>query len=120
MCRPNTAATVLPDDVVGTRAADTGIPGCAKHSGRATSCVTSSHAGCSACRCVTEAVPVRYGEQRSRSWTHQTALAVPRESSPLERAYLDCAGDLCAHAVRGHLPQHRALPGPSRSSPRVG
>src|SRR6478752_1027265 len=41
-----------------------------------------------------EAVPVRHANSVVAVLTHQTALADLRTSSPLERAYLDCAGDL--------------------------
>ena len=40
-----------------------------------------------------EAVPVRYRNDVVAVLTHQTALAA-RKASPLESAYLDCAGEL--------------------------
>ncbi|PRC53311.1 ATPase, partial [Mycobacterium sp. ITM-2017-0098] len=40
-----------------------------------------------------EAVPVRHGNLVVAVLTHQTSLA-PRQASPLEAAYIDCAGDL--------------------------
>ncbi len=66
-----------------------------------------------------EAVPVRYGNAVVAVLTHQTALASTRESSPLERAYLDCAGDLVHMLSEGTFPNVGDL-AMSRSSPRVG
>ena len=51
--------------------------------------------------------------------THQTALADRRKASPLERAYLDCAGDLLHMLSEGTFPNVGDL-AMSRSSPRVG
>ena len=50
-----------------------------------------------------EAVPVRYDNQVVAVLTHQTALAA-RKASPLERAYLDCAGDLLHMLSEGTFP----------------
>ena len=65
-----------------------------------------------------EAVPVRYGNNVVAVLTHQTALAA-RKASPLESAYLDCAGDLLLMLSEGTFPNVGDL-AMSRSSPRVG
>src|SRR6201988_1754895 len=65
-----------------------------------------------------EAVPVRYKNKLVAVLTHQTALAA-RKSSPLESAYLDCAGDLLLMLSEGTFPNVGDL-AMSRSSPRVG
>jgi two-component system, sensor histidine kinase PdtaS len=65
-----------------------------------------------------EAVPVRYGNDVVAVLTHQTALAA-RKASPLESAYLDCAGDLLLMLSEGTFPNVGDL-AMSRSSPRVG
>jgi PAS domain-containing protein len=65
-----------------------------------------------------EAVPVRYKSNVVAVLTHQTAFAA-RKASPLERAYLDCAGDLLHMLSEGTFPNVGDLP-ISRSSPRVG
>src|SRR6476619_1484377 len=65
-----------------------------------------------------EAVPVRCDNHVVAVLTHQTAFAA-RKASPLERAYLDCAGDLLHMLSEGTFPNVGDLP-ISRSSPRVG
>ena len=66
-----------------------------------------------------EAVPVRHGNQVVAVLTHQTALADQRKTSPLERAYLDCARNLLHMLSEGTFPNVGDL-AMSRSSPRVG
>jgi two-component sensor histidine kinase len=65
-----------------------------------------------------EAVPVRYNNDVVAVLTHQTALAA-RKASPLETAYLDCAGDLLHMLSEATFPNVGDL-AMSRSSPRVG
>ncbi len=65
-----------------------------------------------------EAVPVRYNNNVVAVLTHQTALAA-RNASPLESAYLDCAGDLLLMLSEGTFPNVGDV-AMSRSSPRVG
>ncbi len=65
-----------------------------------------------------EAVPVRYNNKVVAVLTHQTALA-GRNASPLESAYLDCAGDLLLMLSEGTFPNVGDV-AMSRSSPRVG
>lgn len=91
-CRPNTAATLVIKDAVGTVAdPDT----------------------------VRDAVPVRYQGEVVAMLTHQTALDGTGASSPLESAYLDCAGRLLEMVSAGTFPDVADLT-LSRSSPRVG
>src|SRR3954466_6590201 len=126
--RPNTAPTVLLADVVGSLAdADRmplmtaafqsgtigrGIDGGQEDSRRTTVAATAAPA------LNVEAVPVRYNNDVVAVLTHQTALAA-RNASPLESAYLDCAGDLLLMLSEGTFPNVGDL-AMSRSSPRVG
>ncbi len=116
--RPNTAPTVLLADAVGTlantedlpivaAAFESGVIGGAKFEGR------DGSPGLNV-----EAVPVRHGNQVVAVLTHQTSLA-PRQASPLETAYVDCAGDLLHMLSEGTFPNVGDL-AMSRSSPRVG
>jgi two-component sensor histidine kinase len=118
-CRPNTAPTVLIRDAVGSVVADGDLP-------LVTSAFTSGAIGRGDSDLElrepginVEAVPVRYSNQVVAVLTHQTALAERRTSSPLERAYLDCAGNLLHMLSEGTFPNVGDL-ALSRSSPRVG
>ncbi len=90
-CRPNTASTVLIEDAVGTVTAEDDLVG---------------------------AVPVRYRGEPVALLTRQAAGG-GRTSSPLERAYLDCADKLLDMVSEGTFPNVADL-AISRSSPRVG
>jgi two-component sensor histidine kinase len=116
--RPNTAPTMLLADAVGsvadahqmslvTSAFQSGTIGRETGGGQADSPGIK-----------VEAVPVRYNNQVVAVLTHQTALA-GRNASPLESAYLDCAGDLLLMLSEGTFPNVGDL-AMSRSSPRVG
>ena len=120
-CRPNTAPTVLLSDAVATvSAADdmplvtgafrSGVIGRESEEGQPDSADEGDIS--------VEAVPVRYDNHVVAVLTHQTAFAA-RKASPLERAYLDCAGDLVHMLSEGTFPNVGDLP-ISRSSPRVG
>lgn len=117
--RPNTAHTVLLADAVGTTAIAQTMPvvtdafesGAIKREGPA------SHADAPGLN--VEAVPVRYRDAVVAVLTHQTALAARRTASPLEHAYLDCAGDLLLMLSEGTFPNVGDV-AMSRSSPRVG
>jgi two-component system, sensor histidine kinase PdtaS len=118
-CRPNTAPTVLIKDAVGTLVAEGELP-------FLTSAFTSGAIGRGGGDpslrepgLNVEAVPVRHGNQVVAVLTHQTALAELRTSSPLEKAYLDCAGNLLHMVSEGTFPNVGDL-AVSRSSPRVG
>ncbi|MGK2865368.1 MAG: sensor histidine kinase [Mycobacterium sp.] len=120
--RPNTAPTVLLADAVGTVSAAIEMPvvGAAFDSGAIgrESDVRQPDSDDGQWLNV-EAVPVRHTDRVVAVLTHQTALAEGRKSSPLERAYLDCAGDLLHMLSDGTFPNVGDLP-MSRSSPRVG
>ena len=116
--RPNTAPTVLLADAVGTRneademplvtdAFNSGAIGRQNPAGQQDSLGLN-----------VEAVPVRYNNDVVAVLTHQTALAA-RKASPLETAYLDCAGDLLHMLSEATFPNVGDL-AMSRSSPRVG
>ena len=116
--RPNTAPTVLLADAVGTvnQADEMPLVTSAFASGtigRENGGGQEDSAGLKV-----EAVPVRYNNAVVAVLTHQTALAA-REASPLESAYLDCAGDLLLMLSEGTFPNVGDL-AMSRSSPRVG
>lgn len=116
--RPNTAPTVLLADAVGTlnqahempvvtNAFDSGAIGRQSPAGQQDSFGLN-----------VEAVPVRYNNNVVAVLTHQTALG-DRNASPLESAYLDCAGDLLLMLSEGTFPNVGDV-AMSRSSPRVG
>jgi two-component system, sensor histidine kinase PdtaS len=125
--RPNTAPTVLLADAVGTTATADEMPvvAAAFTSGtigreipggqRDSHLPNAAGAGPGL---NVEAVPVRYNNEVVAVLTHQTALA-SRKASPLENAYLDCAGDLLLMLSEGTFPNVGDL-AMSRSSPRVG
>ncbi|CAN5211157.1 sensor histidine kinase [soil metagenome] len=119
-CRHNTAPTVLLTDAVATTASADDMPlvTAAFRSG-AIARENDSGAGNRRADLNIEAVPVRHGGQVVAVLTHQTALAALRKSSPLETAYLACAGDLVLMLSEGTFPNVGDL-AMSRSSPRVG
>ncbi|MGY4653114.1 sensor histidine kinase [Mycobacterium sp. URHB0021] len=116
--RPNTAPTVLLADAVGT-ITDAGVLPLVTAAfesgaiGRETPMGQQDSPGLNV-----EAVPVRYGNEVVAVLTHQTALGA-RKASPLETAYLDCAGDLLHMLSEGTFPNVGDV-AMSRSSPRVG
>lgn len=116
--RPNTAATVLLADAVGTFAGTGDVPivDAAFSSGVIGRATVEGRFG--SARLKVEAVPVRHGSGVVAVLTHQTSLA-PRQASPLETAYVDCAGDLLRMLSEGTFPNVGDL-AMSRSSPRVG
>ncbi|MGY4711469.1 sensor histidine kinase [Mycolicibacterium sp. CBM1] len=118
-CRPNTAPTVLLKDAVGTVVAEVDLPlvAVAFTSGairRGDADTALREPGLNV-----EAVPVRYNNQVVAVLTHQAVLAERRTSSPLEKAYLDCAGNLLHMLSEATFPNVGDL-ALSRSSPRVG
>ena len=107
-CRPNTAPTVLIKPTPSAPSSPRG--GCRWLTSAFTSGAIGRGGGDPSLRepgLNVEAVPVRHGNQVVAVLTHQTALAERRTSSPLEKAYLDCAGNLLHMVVRRHLPQRR-------------
>ncbi len=116
--RPNTAPTVLLADAVGTlnQAHEMPVVADAFDTG---AIVRQNPAGQQdSLGLNVEAVPVRYNNNVVAVLTHQTALA-GRNASPLESAYLDCAGDLLLMLSEGTFPNVGDV-AMSRSSPRVG
>mgnify|MGYP003429820529 FL=1 len=116
-CRPNTASTVLFSDVVGTivDADDLPVVAATFDSGAIARVDPSSDSP----EHDLEAVPVRHDDRVVAVLTHQTALAQRQTSSPLEKAYLDCAGNMLHMLTEGTFPNVGDL-AMSRSSPRVG
>jgi two-component sensor histidine kinase len=117
--RPNTAPTVLLADAVGTLAGPDELPLVTRAFqsgtiGRGRAAGQQDVPGLNV-----EAVPVRYDNHVMAVLTHQTALAARRTASPLENAYLDCAGDLLHMLSECTFPNVGDL-AMSRSSPRVG
>ncbi|KAA0117997.1 MAG: ATPase [Mycobacterium sp.] len=119
--RPNTASTVLLADAVGTATAAAEMPvvRAAFDSGAIGRESDVSQPPGDGQWLNVEAVPVRHADRVVAVLTHQTALAEGRTSSPLERAYLNCAADLLHMLSDGTFPNVGDLP-MSRSSPRVG
>jgi two-component system, sensor histidine kinase PdtaS len=121
-CRPNTAPTVLLADAVGTTARADEMPlvtAAFKSGAIGRESEEEQQDPVSSDQIFLAAIPVRHGHTVVAVLTHQTALAARREVSPLERAYLDCAGDLLHMLADGTFPDVGDLP-MSRSSPRVG
>ncbi len=121
-CRPNTAPTVLLADAVGTTAGADEMPlvtAAFKSGAIGQESVGGQQDSQEDGGLNVEAVPVRYDNQVVAVLTHQTALAARRKASPLESAYLDCAGDLLHMLSEGTFPNVGDL-AMSRSSPRVG
>ncbi|GAB3230459.1 sensor histidine kinase [Mycolicibacterium hippocampi] len=116
--RPNTASTVLLADAVGTLAESEDVPivAAAFQSGAIGRATVEGRNGSPGLN--VEAVPVRQGSDVVAVLTHQTSLA-PRQTSPLETAYVACAGDLLNMLSEGTFPNVGDL-AMSRSSPRVG
>ncbi|UXA19356.1 sensor histidine kinase [Mycobacterium sp. SMC-4] len=116
--RPNTAHTVLLTDAVGSTAEPEDLPIVtdAFRSGAIGRVTVDGHDGAPGLN--VEAVPVRHENTVVAVLTHQTSLA-PRQASPLEAAYVDCAGDLLHMLSEGTFPNVGDL-AMSRSSPRVG
>jgi len=116
--RPNTAPTVLLADAVGTIATSPEVPiiASAFDSGDIDRATIEGADGAPGLN--VEAVPVRHGSDVVAVLTHQTSLA-PRQASPLEAAYVDCAADLLLMLSEGTFPNVGDL-AMSRSSPRVG
>jgi hypothetical protein len=116
--RPNTASTVLLADAVGTVAEADNMPLVTEAFKSGTIGRESDAGQEDSPGLKVEAVPVRYRNHVVAVLTHQTALA-SRKASPLESAYLDCAGDLLLMLSEGTFPNVGDL-AMSRSSPRVG
>jgi two-component sensor histidine kinase/PAS domain-containing protein len=112
-CRPTTAATVNPDDFVGTVASE------AEHPQVIRALLTGETVRAESGDAVREAIPVRCGEHVIAALSRDTDLARSRARSKLELAYLACADDLCQMISDGTFPtqEDRAA---THSSPRAG
>ena len=121
-CRPNTAPTVLLSDAVGTIAGADELPlvtAAFKSGTIGRESIGEQRDSPEGGELNVEAVPVRDDNHVVAVLTHQTALAARRKASPLESAYMDCAGDLLHMLSEGTFPNVGDL-AMSRSSPRVG
>src|SRR5215218_9616753 len=116
--RPNTSPTVLLADAVGTLNQDHEMPVVTDAFNTGTIARQNPAGQQDSHGLNVEAVPVRYKDKVVAVLTHQTALA-GRNASPLESAYLDCAGDLLLMLSEGTFPNVGDV-AMSRSSPRVG
>ena len=116
--RPNTAPTVLLADAVGTINGGDEMPLVTDAFNSGTIRRQNPAGQQDSLGLNVEAVPVRYKNNVVAVLTHQTALA-KHVASPLENAYLDCAGDLLLMLSEGTFPNVGDL-AMSRSSPRVG
>ena len=124
-CRPTTAATVQPDDLVGSlalrqdhpqifQALNTGeivrIEGDAESTG-------VYHP--SPARVIREGIPVRCGNDVIAVLERDTELERRKVGGSLEHAYMNCADDLCQMIADGTFPTLEDRTG-SHSSPRAG
>ncbi|WP_207840136.1 sensor histidine kinase [Williamsia soli] len=118
-CRPNTAPTVFPVDVVGTSITVDDNPQVfgALASGRILREEDPTWVGSVAIR--REAVPVRFDGAVIAVLARAINLTQPRLPSPLEVSYQDCANDLCQMVSEGTFPQYEGNPR-GLSTPRVG
>lgn len=113
-CRPNTAATMLASDAVGTVMAAGELPlvAAAFTSGVIAQGSAADYQGI-------EAVPVRYDDQVVAVLTYQTGRLGTRAPGRLETAYRGCVLDLMHMLAEGTFPDIGDVAA-SRSSPRVG
>ncbi|NLE82502.1 MAG: ATPase [Rhodococcus sp.] len=124
-CRPTTASTAFPEDMVGTVVSESEHPQVlraledgriVRASGENGYTQTSEHTGLPPRR---EAVPVRWGGDVIAVLSRDTNSSHRRAQSPLEVAYLDCADDLCQMITDGTFPIREAR-ADTNSSPRAG
>ncbi|MDL9936774.1 histidine kinase N-terminal domain-containing protein [Gordonia sp. ABSL1-1] len=123
-CRPNTASTVFPSDEVGTVVDATMSSGITRplvarafSEPRILRDEDPTWQGTMAIR--REAVPVVFGAAIVGVLTRAVDLTHPRLPSPLERAYQDCADDLCQMVTDGLFPHEEGNP-QGLSTPRAG
>ncbi len=118
-CRPNTAPTVFPADVVGTSIVVSENPQVfgALADGRILREEDPTWVGSVAIR--REAVPVRFDGAVIAVLARAINLTQPRLPSPLELSYQDCANDLCQMVSEGTFPQYEGNPR-GLSTPRTG
>ncbi len=117
--RPTTAHTSYPVDAVGMVLSEMARPELVTAIAEARIVVEGRshiHEGLTLRR---EAVPVTYDADVVAVLSRDTNLATVRQPSPLEAAYLACAGDLCQMITDGSFPASGSVTD-IRTSPRVG
>ena len=117
--RPTTAHTSYPVDAVGMVASETARPELLTAIAEARVVVeprSHIHEGLTLRR---EAVPVTYDADVVAVLSRDTNLATVRQPSPLEAAYLACAGDLCQMIADGSFPASGSVTD-IHTSPRAG
>ncbi|MEV0946061.1 histidine kinase N-terminal domain-containing protein [Rhodococcus sp. NPDC049939] len=119
-CRPTTASTAFPEDVVGTVVSESEHPQVrqALLEGRRV-CPSEDGDGHPQPPASSDAVPVRWGGEVIAILSRDTNLSYQRARSPLEVAYLDCAADLCQMISDGTFPTPETRSN-TNSSPRAG
>ena len=112
--RPTTGPTAYPEDVVGTRAADTERLLLSRALGERGILRDEQPRWLRRVPVRREAVPVRLGQRQIAVIGREANLAVSRVPSPLEIAYLGVAADLCQMLADGTFPD------PSTTQDRQG
>ncbi|MDQ3762524.1 MAG: PAS domain-containing sensor histidine kinase [Actinomycetota bacterium] len=102
--RPTTGPTAHPEDVVGTRAADTEHPRLRQALLHGSILRDEEPHWLLGIPVRREVVPVRLGDRQIAVLGREANLAVPRVPSPLEIAYLGIATDLCQMLADGTFP----------------
>ncbi len=117
--RPTTGPTVHPEDVVGTRAAETDYPRLRQALRQGNILREEQPRWLLGVPVRHEVVPVRLGDRQIAVLGREANLAVPRVPSPLEIAYLGIATDLCQMLADGSFPDTGTIPDRD-GGPRAG
>jgi two-component system, sensor histidine kinase PdtaS len=117
--RPTTGPTVHPEDVVGTRAAETDYPRLRQALRQGNILREEQPRWLLGVPVRHEVVPVRLGDRQIAVLGREANLAVPRVPSPLEIAYLGIATDLCQMLADGSFPDTGTTPDRD-GGPRAG
>lgn len=118
-CRPTTASTAFPEDVVGSVVSESEHPQVLRALLDGEIVTEVDHAWRGGTPLRREAVPVRCDGRVIAVLSRDTNLAQQRAQSPLEIAYLDCAADLCQMISEGTFPNPESR-SDTHSSPRAG